>query len=356
MLQALLDDAHVVVIGSMLRAARRLRWSDEDRVRLLFYAVRACRVIDAADHKDLLKSAMSTVRNLTRDDDELAAAGQKLVLGRASELDGYDLRDALRGDWLPEVACSAEMASLRLAQARDPQINDRFNVGDDEELCALLDCGAGLEALSVDDLTVAALELTPEMPLAAAEFAEVAWRAGRPHDAAKVMQAVVEQTPNVPAYDLKMAVARLVGDAAAFDAADLNNLASATATLTRSLKAIPSDSPGDLVRQVRTRIAFRHLLAGSEPPSEDGSRLRPTRSGRPADSSRERADRLTAAGGRIGGHCATPDRHRHLCPGSRQLVRYRCPSPSSQRGRTRRRLGSCSSPRYGQPTNSWRTH
>lgn len=299
LLQALLDDAHVVVIGSMLRAARRLPWSEEDRVRLLFYAARVCRVVDAADQKDLLKSAMSTVRNLTRDDDELAAAGQKLVLGRASELDGYDLRDALRGDWLPEVARSAEMASLRLAQARDPQINDRFNVGDDEELCALLDCGAGLGALSVDDLTVAALDLTPEMPLAAAEFAEVAWRAGRPQDAAKVMQAVVEQTPSVPAYELKRAAARLVGDAAAFDAADLNNLASATDTLTRSLEAIPSDSTDDLARQVRTRIAIRHLLAGSEPPNVDGSRLRPTRSGRPADSSRERADRLTTAGAEL---------------------------------------------------------
>jgi hypothetical protein len=299
LLQALLDDAHVVVIGSMLRAARRLPWSDKDRVQLLFYAARACRVIDAADHKDLLKSAMSSVRNLTRDDEELAAAGQRLVLGRASELDGYDLRDALRGDWLPEVARSADMASLRLAQARDPQINDRFNVGDDEELCALLDCGAGLAALSVDDLTVAALELTPEMPLAAAEFAEVAWRAGRPLDAAKVMQAVVEQTPCVPAYELKMAAARLVGDAAAFDASDLNDLASSTDTLARSLDAIPTDTPGDLPRQIRARIAVRHLLAGSEPPNVDGSRRAPSRSGWPAASSRERADRLTAAGAEL---------------------------------------------------------
>jgi hypothetical protein len=299
LLQALLDDAHVVVIGSMLRAARRLQWSDEDRVRLLFYAVRACSVIDAAERKDLLKSAMSTVRNLTRDDDELAAAGQRLVLGRASELDGYDLRDALRGDWLPEVARSAEMAPLRLAQARDQRINDRFNIGDDEELCALLDCGAGLAALSVDDLALAALDLTPEMPLAAAEFAEVAWRAGRPHDAAKVMQAVVEQTPSVPAYELKRAAARLVGDAAAFDAADLNDLASATDTLTRSLDAIPADTHGDLARQVRAKIAIHHLLADSEPPNVDGSRRVPSRSGRPADSSRECADRLTTAGAEL---------------------------------------------------------
>lgn len=299
LLQPLLEDMHVVVIESMLRAAQRLPWSDEDRAQFLNYATGVCQSVSVADHKDLLKSAMRTIRNLTIDD-ELAVAAQRLAISRAGELDGYDLRDALRGTWQPEVARSAVMASIRLVQARDQRINDRFNPSDDEELCALLDCGAGLNSLSAETLTVAALDLTPEMPLAAAEFAEVIWRAGSPEAAKDIMRKVENQTPDEPAYNHKKMLARLIGDAAAFDAAPPTDLSSATNDLTRSLEALTNNFPDGLERQIRARVEIKCLFANSEPPVGSSSRAtRPEILVRTADMSRERAARIVDAGAEL---------------------------------------------------------
>jgi hypothetical protein len=59
---------------------------------------------------------------------------ERHAVERAAALDGYDLSDVLQLTWLPAIARSSPMAHLRLRQASDPEINDRFNARDDAEL------------------------------------------------------------------------------------------------------------------------------------------------------------------------------------------------------------------------------
>lgn len=302
LLPALLTDFHVVVVQALLRAACRLTWSNEDRVQLILYALRVCDAVDAREDVETLKEAMTTVGALTRGSQDLRSFGEGVLLRRASELHGYDLRDTLQMNWLPEVAHSAEMAVLRLEQARDPRINDRFNAGDDEELCALLDCGAGLLALGVEQLTDAALDLTPDSPLAAAEFAEVAWRANRAADAASIMRAVRDSTPNVPAYDSYRALIQLFVTAAGVDlaaAADAH-IGLPLSDMASALDAIgyeDNEVRTDLFHQVRARAVIRCLLQDRQPPSEFGGTAgdHPSPGRTAAEAKRERADQLATA-------------------------------------------------------------
>jgi len=199
LLPALTADPYVMVVRSVLQAARRLPWTEEDRKGLLRYSVSIAEATPASD-ADTLKAALFAVRRLSRGDHAVRRLAELFVLRRAANLERFDLRDLLRGDWLVESRHTPEMAILRLRQARDPVINDRLNARDDEELAALLECGTGLAALPVRDLLDAAVALSPEYPVAAAEFAEVAWRAGRPADAVAVMTAVLEATPDQLVY------------------------------------------------------------------------------------------------------------------------------------------------------------
>jgi len=137
LLPALTADPYVAVVRSMLRAARRLTWNDSTRLRLLAYAVNIAEATPASD-ADTLKAAMSAVLALTRKDDSVRAGAERFVLRKAASLSAWELRWLLRGDWLPASTRTTEMAALRLAQAWDPRINDRFNARDDEELTALL--------------------------------------------------------------------------------------------------------------------------------------------------------------------------------------------------------------------------
>jgi hypothetical protein len=165
----------------------------------------------------VLKEAIATAITLA-DSTEARSRLERLALTRASDLDGYDLQDVLdRREWLPQNTRSAEMARLRLRQARDPNINDRFNARDDDELCALLECGPGLADLSLDELVTAALSFAPDYPLASAEFTEVAWRAARGRDASAIMTAVLRVIPEQPAYEHRRDLARIIVAAADFD-------------------------------------------------------------------------------------------------------------------------------------------
>ena len=235
--------------------------------------VEVCRLVDADSHPDLLKSSMATVATLAGDsEDDLRVHIEEMVLRRGADLDGYDLRDVLGRGWLPSTASSAVMADLRLRQACDPRINDRFNAGDDEELCALLECGPGLTGLPLDDLLAAALDLAPDAPLGSAEFAEVAWRAGRVEDAASVLQVVLDATPDVPAYGGHRAILELLLHAAGLDlvAAATGDLSPVTGELEVALAAV-ADGEGDvadyLCAQARARIEIRYLLRGETVPS-----------------------------------------------------------------------------------------
>lgn len=308
LLPALLNDAHVAVIRSLLKAGRRLTWSDENRMRLLAYAIHICESLSANEHADLLKEAMSTVGTLTRENIRLRSSAEHLLLSRAKDLNAYDLEDALRRPWLPESARSGDMAGLRLRQARDPRINDRFNARDDEELCALLDCGPGLKALTVEDLTTAALELAPDAPLAAAEFAEVAWRAGRPADAATIMRAVVAATPNVPAYDRQRFLSEFLARAALFDVAaitgaDLNQPALDLAKTIAGAGGEGDKRLSDLLGQSSLRVRLRCLLSGVSVPSafaNPNNNNDVGSAGGPSQAMRRQADSLTEAAEELG--------------------------------------------------------
>ena len=302
LLPALLADRTVGVIRAVLAAARSLSWNVDDQIRLFTFASWICALVDAERDAKTLKDAMDTLDVLAGDDDQLRTRAGALILHRAADLGGYDLKDALRRGWSPQAQHSANMATLRLRQARDPAINDRINQRGDPELCALLDCGAGLTALPSGDLVSAATELGPDSLLGCAEFAEVAWRAGRPSDAAAVMHAVANTIPAQPAYDSHRAITQVLIDAVHFDVAaeSGNGVQEAADRLAVSASAVP-DNAGDfgavLVRQIKARASIRFLLTGQGIPAglmvqgisaDDAARD-------PADASRQRADRITAA-------------------------------------------------------------
>lgn len=316
LLPVLTSGGYVATVRSILRAARRLLWSDTTRLQLLAYAVSVAEAAPDSD-TETLKAALSTVLALTRNDETMRAGGELFALRKAASLGALELRRFLNGDWLPESARTAEMAQLRLAQARDPQINDRFNVRDDQELTALLGCGAGLASLPTSDLADAAVELCPEYTLPAAEFAEVAWRAGRPRDAAAVMSAVLAATPEQPVYADRRSLARCIRAAAELDAAAAGaGHADAWERTVEACKGLAATAASDgdelsrLVVQLACGLEARALLAGDEPPSglpvhglTTGSRANAASEDPssiaaqdPASALRRRADRLAAAG------------------------------------------------------------
>jgi len=306
LLPALLTDTSIGVIRAVLTAARTLAWSPESKARLCAYAFGICAVIDAETQAEVLKEAMTTLDVLASSDDRLQLRAEQLILRRAADLDGYDLRGALRRQWSPEIEHSADMAALRLRQARDPRINDRFNRRDDAELCALLGCGAGLAALPAGDLVAAAVELAPDRLIGCAEFAEVAWRAGRPADAAAIMRAVADTIPGQPAYDSQRALTQLLHDAASFDVAAMNGTGVPEAALrlaaaVRAVTAHASSPEARLLRQVRGRATARSLLTGETAPADliiQDLDLH-DRGGDPADAARDRADYLAVAATRL---------------------------------------------------------
>jgi len=304
LLPALLADRSVGVIRAVLAAARSLTWSDDDRIRLFVFTSWICASVDADRGGQLLRDAMATLDALAGDDDWLRAHAEALILRRAADLDGYDLRNVLRRSWSPQAARSADMAALRLRQARDPAINDRINYRGDPELCALLDCGPGLAALPAGDLAAAAAELAPDSLIGCAEFAEVAWRAGRPADAVAVMRTVADVIPAQPAYDSHRAITQVLIDAADLDVAaeNANGIQEAARRLIASV-ATAGASAGDfgasLARQVRARVTARFLLAGHETPAGLTVHEVATTDGTATDqagASRQRADRIAAAG------------------------------------------------------------
>ncbi len=267
LLPALLTDPYLGVIDGVLDTALRLDWSTEDSASLLAYALSVCEHVDIARFPDTVKKAMAAASNLSRGNEALRIHTEQEILRRAADLDGYDLRDALNGDWLPQTATTPAMAQLRLRQVRDPRVNDRLNAHDNLELCALLNCGSGLASLTVEDLQAAALELGPHQVVGAAEYAEVAWRAARPGDAATIMNSVLKATPDEPAFTLHRALLTLIAAAAAFDAAAVagEDMRATALALTHAAQAVGADNDvSALADQVRTRVTVRSLLMGHE--------------------------------------------------------------------------------------------
>lgn len=291
LLPALLADRTVGVARAVARASR-LDWSEAEDARLLVHALVLIDGVDPATNADAVKDGLAAARRLSaRLGPDISAKVQARVVDAAGRLDGYDLRDALRGQWLPETAWSAPMARLRLRQAADPRINDRWNAGDDEELCALLACGPGLAGVGDADLRQAALDLAPDAPLAAAEFAEVAWRAGRAAAAAQIMQDYLAATPDQPAYASHRTLVELVRDLAEVDAlaASGSDWQSAAGDARRGVSALGADGGSDarttLAHSAAAAAAVRDALAAASEPAQAD----------PAVAARSRADALSAA-------------------------------------------------------------
>ncbi|ULR47838.1 hypothetical protein [Streptomyces deccanensis] len=118
--------SYLGVIDGVLDTALRLDWSTEDSASLLAYALSVCEHVDIARFPDTVKKAMAAASNLSRGNEALRIHTEQEILRRAADLDGYDLRDALNGDWLPQTATTPAMAQLRLRQVRDPRVNDRL--------------------------------------------------------------------------------------------------------------------------------------------------------------------------------------------------------------------------------------
>jgi hypothetical protein len=309
LLPVLLSDRYLVVINALLGAAVRIEWSDQDTELLLRYALNVASAISPSHHKTL-KKALETARALAGNH---RAAVEAMVLRRAADLDGYDLRDTLRGKWLDCSRQSAAMARLRLRLACDPRINDRINSRDQKELTDLLDCGVGLVELPQSDFVAAALEWCPKYPNRAAEFAEALWRAGRPADAAALMETVLFGTPNERVYAVRRAMIDYFLAAAHLDAELLKGakfdqaVQKAAEEIARAFSAgEEDDSRSDLAIQTVTRIGIRCLLSGSELPEtsvdlEFLSQFNWSSFSRdPATRLRDRADRLATAGQMLG--------------------------------------------------------
>jgi len=291
LLPALVADRSVGVASAVARASR-LDWPKAANATLLAHAFMLIEGVDPKTNADAMKDGLAAARRLSaRLGPDVSRKVEARIVGAAGRLDGYNLRDALRGRWLPETARSAPMARLRLRQAADPRIHDRWNVGNDEELCALLACGPGLAGVSDAELRHAALDLAPDAPLAAAEFAEVAWRAGRADAATQIMQDYLAVIPDQPAYAPHRAIVELVRDLAEADAlaASGGDWHTAARLARRRVSALDADGDSDAVAELAhsatAATAVRDALAAaSEPVRAD-----------PAVVARSRADALSAA-------------------------------------------------------------
>jgi hypothetical protein len=301
LLPALTTDIHLGVIRELLDAACSLPWPQPQSDRLLTYAFALCQVLDASSQRELLLKAMWTVICLTDGDEQRRSAGEKLILNRAGQLDDYGLSEILRHAWLPASASSEQMAHLRLRHARESTNNSPLPDLRDAHWCALLDCGPGLSTLPNEDLIAAALEKDPRFPLASAHYAEVAWRAGRPADAATVMRAVAAGIPRQPAFAQQHGITNLLIAAAEFDAAEIDQLgvrAQELADAIGDLETDDSDYLTRLTRTIRAAASARLLLADQPIPTALQTSPRadaPTNSD-PATCARTRAEQLAAAG------------------------------------------------------------
>jgi hypothetical protein len=221
LLPALTKDNRVGVSRALARAAIRLDWTPEQTALLLVCVQKLLTGVEPVELHEAVEDAARAAKKLARrlEVESLPERIEETILEVIDPISGYDLRDILdrTGDWTPTSSTSARMARLRLRQAADPQINDRWNAGDDQELCQLLEAGAGLADLPAADLERAALDLAPDQPFASAEFAEVAWRAGRPSDAAHLLDSVLATTPDQPSHSVHRQILNTIAAAVAVD-------------------------------------------------------------------------------------------------------------------------------------------
>lgn len=222
LLPALSSDRYVFVAQALMRATTALEWPAAAWPRLMLHAATMLDQFKDGSNTGALKEAIgaSLQAAIKMDQIDILQAVEQRALEAAGRLSAYDIKRLLSRKWTAPTAKSDRMALMRLVQAADPRINDRFNHRDeDPEMVALLDCGPGLLSLDTDDLVGVASDLGPDRPIAAAEFLEVAWRAGRPADTVAIIDALLAATPDEPAYAVKGLFFNVLASAARADAA-----------------------------------------------------------------------------------------------------------------------------------------
>lgn len=267
LLPVLLTDTYLVVMQAILRLARHIPWSDNERADLLSYS----RLILSIDtNEETLKEAIYSALSLARRDERLLAVVEMEVIRAAAKLNNYDLHRVLQANWLSSTKSSPEMAQLCLKQAADPAINDSFNSRESEQLNALLECGIGLNHLSRSDLLKAALEFAPDSPLASAEFAEVAVRANRLGEAKAITEGVLAKIPDLQSFSFQNRLAKFLDANVAVDLAvsiddswddAMQNLAEVVDLFDSGDKAWVVN----LLWQSRVRTTVRYLLVDRIP-------------------------------------------------------------------------------------------
>lgn len=291
LLPVLTMDEHFVVIDALLAAAGRLDWSETNEIRLLHHALLVCGACDPDKNDKTLKSAISTVGKLTREREDWRPVCEQTMVDYAGRLDGHALQDVLRRTWLPEIEHSGALAQLRFRQVCDESVIDRYNQGDDEELCALLRSGPGLRQLGTQDLLDAAVGFVPDNIRGALDLVEVCWRAGRLDDTVALIRAVLAAIPDVPAYAWQQRTFRLLlvaaeADLAAVTGADLE-------PLNRAIGDTPwvpeeDDELGrTLTSQTALKTAMRCVMLGDTVPASLAAPVQPATD--PAEMLRARA-------------------------------------------------------------------
>jgi len=288
---ALADDTYVHVARALTRAARRLDWQQADRDLLLRHALGLLGGVDPVEQPDAVEEALATAVSLVRDADEpLRRHIEQIALEMASRLGKYKLRDVLRLRWLPATERSPLMARLRLRQAADHEIVDRWNVNDDREICALLACGPGLLDLPLADLAAAALALSPDIPFGAAEFVEVAWRAARVDDAVSILSAIADVTPDNAAHAHHRSILEVLRAAADTDAAaaEGRDWTVAADRMVAAVSVLADESTSDYARLLVASASAARMVRKLLSENESG--------GDPAQVLQRRAEALAAAG------------------------------------------------------------
>jgi hypothetical protein len=293
LLPALAADQNIFVARALARAAIRLTWTEDEKKTLLLHTLRLLNGVAPAEQPEAVEEATCAACILASDvGGDLRASVEQNCLSVAANLDGYRLKDCLRRTWLPATDRSAVMASLRLRQAADLRI--RQHDRDDEAITALLSCGPGLVDLPYSELAEAAMNLVPDHPLSAAEFAEVASRASRRNDAATIVASALLATPDQPAYASRRLVLELVSAVADFDVAAASDQ-DWTAEAERVLQAASVFASGDgqvlrLAELAKTIVTIRALLSAQDVAGT------PRLSGEPSSARKRRADALEEQG------------------------------------------------------------
>ncbi|WP_419703211.1 hypothetical protein [Promicromonospora sp. NFX87] len=215
LLPALVNDLHFVVIDSVLAAACRLLWPEQDtRDRLAVYALQIMDGVDVSERLDTFLTSLAALRRHIPDLDVVAVL-EKRALARVPALEWHQASKFTEQPWQPDARVAPELAAQWLALAPHNTYGLRQGDAAEEALNGLLNCGAGLLGV-VAEIIEAGARHSPESFHGSLEYAEVLARAERRGDVVALLQAALTRIPKEPAHasqrsltELAIAIAQL---------------------------------------------------------------------------------------------------------------------------------------------------